>query len=165
MRAARDDLRALCGLADFDDVGLDARTGFGTLVRHLFGLRHKRFDASEIEQRVTRIGLLDDAGNDVAFATRVFLVLHFAFGFTNALVHDLLHRLRRDSTPHLGRWGDIKLFAFGDPVVVEGFDEGRDVGVTEHQGIGRHAEGSGVAGGGGCVGAVDGHLHEVGGDG
>ena len=120
MRTARDDLRALCGLANLDDVGLDARTRFGTLVRNLFGLRHKRFDASEIEQRVTRIGLLDDAGNDVAFATRVFLVLHFAFGFTNALVHDLLHRLRSNTTPHLGRRGDIELFAFGDAVVVEG---------------------------------------------
>ena len=95
--AAHHDLGALGGLADLDDVGLDPGAGLGALVGHLLGLRQQRLDPTEVEQRVAGVGLLDDAGDDVALAAGVLLVLHLALGLADALDHDLLHGLRGDA--------------------------------------------------------------------
>ncbi len=103
VRARHDDLRALGGLAHLDDVRLHARTVVVTVARDLLGLRQQRLDATEVEQRVARVGLLDDAGDDVAFAAGVLLVLHLAFGLANALQDHLLRRLRGDAAEVGGR--------------------------------------------------------------
>ena len=96
--AADDDLRALRRLADLDDVGLQAAVGLGTLVRHLLGLGQQRLDPTEVEQRVASVALLDDAGDDVALATGVLLVLHLPVDLAQALHHHLAEGLRGDAT-------------------------------------------------------------------
>ena len=95
--AADDDLRALGGLADLDDVGLDAVARLGALVRHLLGLRQQRLDPTEVEQRVAAVGLLDDAGDDVALAVGVLLELALALGLADALAHHLAEGLGGDA--------------------------------------------------------------------
>ena len=101
--ARHHDLRALGGLADLHDVGLQAAAVVVVLVLHLLGLRQQRFDLTEVEERVAGVGLLDDAGDDVALASRVLLVLHLALGFADALEDHLLGRLRGDATEVVGR--------------------------------------------------------------
>ena len=101
--AGHHDLRALGGLADFDDVGLETRAVLVALVGHLLGLGHQRFDFAQVKQGVAVVALLDDAGDDVALAAGVLLVLHVALGLANALQHDLLRGLRGDTAEVLGR--------------------------------------------------------------
>ena len=57
----------------------------------------------EVEQRVALVALLDDAGDDVALAAGVLLVLALALGLADALAHDLLGRLRGDAPEVVGR--------------------------------------------------------------
>ena len=102
VRARHDDLRALGGLAHLDDVGLEPAAVVVVLVLHLLGLRQQRLDPAEVEQRVAGVGLLDDAGDDVALAAGVLLVLHLALGLTDALEDHLLGGLRGDA-PEVGR--------------------------------------------------------------
>ena len=97
VRPRHHDLRALGGLAHLDDVRLHARAVVVAIAGNLFGLRQQRLDPTEVEQRVARVGLLDDAGDDVAFAAGVLLVLHLALGLADALQDDLLGRLRGDA--------------------------------------------------------------------
>ena len=73
------------------------------LVLHLLGLRQQRLDLAEVEQRVALVGLLDDAGDDVALAARVLLVLHLALGLADALQDHLLGGLRGDAAEVVGR--------------------------------------------------------------
>ena len=115
--ATHDDLRALRGLADLDDVRLDPRARLGPLVGHLLGLRQQRLDPSEVEQRVAAVVLLDDAGDDVAFAARVLLVLLLAVDLAEALRHHLLRGLRGDAA-EVGR-RDVDLVAVGLAVLVD----------------------------------------------
>ena len=103
MSATDDDLRPFCGLADFDDVRLQASAGLWTLVWDLLGLRQKRLDAAEVEEGVPGVVLLHDAGDDVALATCVLLVLHVALDLADALHHHLARSLRRDATEILWR--------------------------------------------------------------
>ena len=117
MGAAHDDLRALGGLADLDDVGLDPAAGLGTLVGDLLGLGQQRLDPTEVEQGVARVGLLDDAGDDVTLAAGVLLVLHLPLDLTDALDHDLLGGLGGDATEVVG--GDVELGADRLAVLVE----------------------------------------------
>ena len=98
VRARHDDLRALGRLADLDDVRLQAAAVVVVLVLHLLGLRQQRLDLAEVEERVAGVGLLDDAGDDVALAARVLLVLHLALGLADALEDHLLGGLRGDAT-------------------------------------------------------------------
>ena len=90
-----DDLRPLGGLADLDDVGLQARVGLGPLVRHLLGLGQQRLDPTQVEQGVAGIRLLDHAGDDVTLPACVLLVLQVALGLADPLCHDLAGGLRR----------------------------------------------------------------------
>ena len=124
--AGHDDLRALRGLADLDDVGLDPGAGLGALVGHLLGLRQQRLDPAEVEQRVAAVVLLDDAGDDVALAAGVLLVLLLAVDLAEALGHDLLGRLGGDAAEVLG--GDVDLVAVGLAVLVELLGEDPDLG-------------------------------------
>ena len=73
------------------------------LVGNLLGLRQQRLDPTQIEQRVARVGLLDDAGDDVALAARVLLVLALALGLADALQDHLLGGLRGDAAEVLRR--------------------------------------------------------------
>ena len=98
VRAGDDDLRTLGGLAHLDDVGLEPAAVVVVLVLDLLGLRQQRLDLPEVEQRVAGVGLLDDAGDDVAFAAGVLLVLHLALGLADALEDHLLGGLRGDAT-------------------------------------------------------------------
>ena len=107
MGPAHHDLRTLRGLANLDDVGLDSRRAVGTLIGHLLRLRQERLDPTQIEQGVPGIGLLDHAGDNVALAAGVLLVLEIALGLTNALGHDLTSGLSCDPTEVVGR--DLKL--------------------------------------------------------
>ena len=100
--AGHDDLRALRGLADLDDVGLQPAAVVVALVLDLLGLGQQRLDLAEVEQRVALVGLLDDPGDDVALATGVLLVLHLALGLTDALEDHLLRGLRGDATEVVG---------------------------------------------------------------
>ena len=130
------DLGALGRLADLDDVGLDPGVGFGAFVGHLLGLRQQGLDPAEVEQRIAAVALLDDAGDDVTLAAGVLLVLHLALGLTDALVHHLLDRLRRDTAEVFGR--DVELGAGGLTLLVEflGHDpEIAVVGVDDHPGV------------------------------
>ena len=103
VRARHDDLRTLGGLAHLDDVGLEPAAVVVVLVLHLLGLREQRLDLAEVEQRVAGVGLLDDAGDDVALAARVLLVLHLPLRLADALEDDLLGGLRGDATEVGGR--------------------------------------------------------------
>ena len=85
------------------------------LERHLLGLRQQRLDAAEVEQRVAAVGLLDDAGDDVALAVGVLLELAVALDLADALAHHLAERLGGDAAQllPLGR-----VVALVDPVAV-----------------------------------------------
>ena len=128
VRARHHDLRAFRGLADLDDVRLHPGAVVVVVARDLLGLREQRFDPAEVEQRVARVGLLDDAGDDVAFAARVLLVLHLAFGFADALQDHLLRGLRGDAPEVFGRVvplaDDVAVFVefLRDHVDVAGLD-------------------------------------------
>ena len=128
VRAGHDDLRALGGLADLDDVGLQPAAVVVALVRDLLGLRQQRLDPAEVEQRVAGVGLLDDAGDDVALAAGVLLVLHLALGLADALQDHLLRGLRGDAAEVVGRVvplaGDVALFVelLRDHVDLAGLD-------------------------------------------
>ena len=101
--ARHDDLRALGRLADLDDVRLHAGAVVVAVARDLLGLRQQRLDPAQVEQGVAGVGLLDDAGDDVALAAGVLLVLHLALGLANPLQDHLLGRLRGDATEVGGR--------------------------------------------------------------
>ncbi len=100
--AAHHDLRALGRLADLDDVGLEAGPVLVALVGHLLGLGQQRLHLAEVEERVAVVGLLDDAGDDVALAARVLLVLHVALDLADPLEDHLLGRLRGDAPEVVG---------------------------------------------------------------
>ena len=117
MRAGHDDLGALGRLAHLDDVGLEAGVGLGPLVGHLLGLGQQGLDPAEVEQRVAAVALLDDAGDDVALAPGVLLVLHLALGLADALGHHLAGGLGGDAAEVLG--GDVEDVADRLAVLVE----------------------------------------------
>ena len=117
MGTAHNNLGALSGLANLDDVGLEPTVGLGTLVGHLFGLGQQCLNPTEVEQRVARVGLLDHAGDDVALAPCILLVLHLALGLTDALGHHLTRGLSRDSSEVVR--GDVDLGAKRHTVGVE----------------------------------------------
>ena len=73
------------------------------LVGHLLGLGQQGLDLAEVEQRVAVVALLDDAGDDVALAAGVLLVLQVALGLADALEDDLLGRLGGDAAEVVGR--------------------------------------------------------------
>ena len=73
------------------------------LVGDLLGLGQERLDLAEVEQRVAVVALLDDAGDDVALAPGVLLVLEVALGFADPLQDDLLRGLGGDAAEVVGR--------------------------------------------------------------
>jgi len=115
VRPRNNDLRTLWCAPHFDDVGLLAIALPWALERHLLCLRHERLNAAKIEQRVTRISALDDAGNDVALAVSVFLELALRFDLADPLAHHLPECLSRDPA-HLGLLRCV--VALVDPVSV-----------------------------------------------
>ena len=117
--AADDDLRALGGLADLDDVGLEPAVGLGALVGHLLGLGQQRLDPAEVEQRVAGVALLDDAGDDVALAAGVLLVLHLPVDLAEALHHHLAEGLGGDAAERLGSGVTSSSGPYGLAVLVE----------------------------------------------
>ena len=68
--AADHDLGTLGGLADLDDVRLEACAVLVALVGDLLRLGQQRLHLAEVEQCVPVVGLLDDPGDDVTLATR-----------------------------------------------------------------------------------------------
>ena len=117
--AADDDLRALGGLADLDDVRLEAGAVLVALVGDLLGLGQEGLDLAEVEQRVAVVGLLDDAGDDVALSAGVLLVLLVALGLPDALAHHLLGGLGGDAAEGGLVLLDLELLAHGLAVLVE----------------------------------------------
>ena len=102
MGTADDDLGALGGLANLDDVRLQPGAVLVALVGNLLGLGQQRLDPAQVEQRVALVVLLDDAGDDVALAAGVLLVLHVPLGLADALEDHLLGRLGGDATEVVG---------------------------------------------------------------
>ncbi len=128
VRARNDDLRALGRLAHLDDVGLHARAVVVAVARDLLGLWQQRLHPAQVEQGVAGVGLLDDAGDDVALAARVLLVLHLALGLADPLQDHLLGGLRGDAPEVGGRVvplpRDVALFVelLGDHPDLAGLD-------------------------------------------
>ncbi len=126
--AADDDLGALRGLADLDDVRLEAAAVLVALVLHLLGLGQQRLDLAQVQQRVALVRLLDDPGDDVALAAGVLLVLHLALRLTDALEDHLLRGLRGDAAEVVRRvvplLDDLAFLVelLGDDVDVAGLD-------------------------------------------
>ena len=96
------DLGTLGGLADLDDVGLQAGPVLVALVGDLLGLGQQRLHLAQVEQGVAVVGLLDDAGDDVALPPGVLLVLHVPLDLADPLEDDLLGRLGGDPTEVVG---------------------------------------------------------------
>ena len=115
MRTAYNNLRALWSLANFDDVCLESRIWLAHFALHLLGLWQQRFYAAKVEQCVLGVGLLNDAGNNVAFAVCVFLKLAIALYFTNALAHHLTESLRSNTAELVFLWSVVALI---DPVAI-----------------------------------------------
>ncbi len=113
--ATDNDLRALGGAPDLDDVGLAPVARLGALERDLLGLRQQRLHSPQVEQRVAGIGLLDDAGDDVALAVGVLLELAVALDLADALAHHLAEGLGGDA-PELVPLR--RVVALVDPVAV-----------------------------------------------
>ena len=89
--------------AHLDDHGLDARAVLVALARHLLGAGQQRLDAApEVDERGARVGLLHDAGDDVADAVLVLLEHDLALGLAHALQDDLLGGLRGDAAEVVG---------------------------------------------------------------
>ena len=123
------------------------------LARHLLALGQQRLDAlAQLDQRVALVGLLDDAGDQLADAVVVLVVHHRALGLADPLVDDLLGGLGGDAAEVLG--GDV---ALGDLVLVLGEHLGRDVGLFDHAPL----AGLGVDRGLGLVDLVEQLVFEV----
>ena len=103
MAAADHDLGTLGGLAHLDDVGLQPGAVLVALVGDLLGLGQQGLHLAQVEQGVAVVGLLDDAGDDVALAAGVLLVLEVPLDLADALQDDLLGRLGRDPAEVVGR--------------------------------------------------------------
>jgi hypothetical protein len=74
----------------------------------LLGARQQRLDAlAQLHERVAVVGLLHDAGDQLADAVAVLLEHHVALGLADALQDDLLGRLRGDAAEVVG--GDVLL--------------------------------------------------------
>ena len=103
--APRDDDRgALRRGRDLLDDGLDALGVVVALAVDLLGLRQQRLDAlADLHERVAAVGLLHDAGDQLADAVAVLLEHHVALGLADALQDDLLGRLRGDAAEVAGR--------------------------------------------------------------
>ena len=81
----------------------------------LLGARQQRLDAlAQLHERVARVGLLDDAGDQLADAVAVLLEHHVALGLADPLQDHLLGGLRGDAAEVVRR--DVALL---DLVAVE----------------------------------------------
>ena len=70
---------------------------FIPLAVHLLGTWEQRLDPPEVDEHVVAVArLLDDPGDDLALAIDVLLVHDRPLGLADALLDDLLGRLRRD---------------------------------------------------------------------
>ena len=125
MGPADHDLGTLGRVANLDDVGLDPGVGVWALVGDLFSLRQQSLDLPEIQQRVTRVGLLDHPGDDVALTPRILLVLQLALGLANPLSDDLACGLRGDAPEIVGC--DLELLAHGFAFFIEVLGEDPEV--------------------------------------
>ena len=136
MGSAHDDLWALSGLADFNNVGLDAGRVIGTLVRDLLRLRQQRLNSTKVKQCVARIGLLNHAGDDVTLTARVLFVLQLSLSLTDPLRHHLTSGLGSDAAEVVGR--DVELLTNGFAFFVKLLGEDPElerVGVNRDPGI------------------------------
>src|SRR5919201_1772189 len=98
-RAARDDdARTLRLRGDVRDDRLDALAVVVALVVDLLGLRQQRLHPlAQLHERVAGVGLLDDAGDQLADAVLVLLEHHVALGLADALQDHLLGGLGGDA--------------------------------------------------------------------
>ena len=89
---------------DVGDDGLDAGAVLVALAVHLLEARQQRLHAlAQLHERVARVGLLDDAGDQLADAVLVLLEGHVALGLADPLEDHLLGRLRGDAAEVVGR--------------------------------------------------------------
>ena len=92
------------GVRDVLDDGLDALAVVVALAVDLLGLRQQRLDAlAQLHERVARVRLLDDAGDQLADAVAVLLEHHVALRLADALQDHLLGGLRSDAAEALRR--------------------------------------------------------------
>ncbi len=89
---------------DLLDDRLDALGVVVALALDLLGLGQQRLDPfAQLHERVARVRLLHDAGDQLADAVAVLLVHHVALGLANALQDHLLGGLRGDPAEVVGR--------------------------------------------------------------
>ena len=102
--AGDDDRRTLRRGRDLLDHGLDALGVVVALALDLLGLGQQRLDAfAQLHERVAGVGLLHDAGDQLADPVAVLLVHHVALGLADALQDHLLGGLRGDAAEVVGR--------------------------------------------------------------
>ena len=93
-----DDARPLGRVRDLLDDRLDPLRVVVALVLDLLGLGQQRLDAlAQLHERVARVRLLDDAGDQLADAVAVLLEGHVALGLADPLQDHLLGGLRGDA--------------------------------------------------------------------
>ena len=99
-----DDARSLRLRGDVGDDRLHARAVVVALAAHLLGAGQQRLHAlAQLDEGVARVGLLDDAGDQLAHAVLVLVEHHVALRLADALEDHLLGGLRRDAAEVLGR--------------------------------------------------------------
>src|ERR687896_344285 len=82
-------------LPDLQQVHLQPLSVLVALVRHLLAGRQDRLDPTEIDQRHPSVGLLYDAGHDIAHALAVLLQQLLVVNLVQTLVERLTHHLGR----------------------------------------------------------------------
>ncbi len=92
------------------------------LAVHLLAARQQRLDAlAQLDERVARVGLLHEAGDQLADAVLVLVEHHVALGLADPLEDHLLGRLRGDAPEVVGR--DVALLdlvaVLGQPLLVD----------------------------------------------
>ena len=74
----------------------------------LLAFRQQRFDATQVDERVARVRLLDDAGHDITDTIDVLVEHHLALSLANALQNNLFGGLGGDPPEVVG--ADVDLF-------------------------------------------------------
>ena len=104
--AGDDDRRAFGRVGDVGDDRLDPHPVVVALVVDLLGLGQQRLDPlAQLNQRVALVGLLDDAGDQLADPVLVLVVHHLPLGLADPLQNHLLGGLGGDPAEVFG--GDV----------------------------------------------------------
>src|SRR5215212_2233195 len=102
--AAHHQVRPASWLADIQQVDLEPLAVLVALVGHLLARWQDRLDPTQVYDRHAAVGLLDDAGNDVAHTLAVLFQKLCVVYLVEALVEGLAHHLGRYAREVVGRY-------------------------------------------------------------